>query len=378
MADRPSDPLVNLATLFAFVFLMYFLHLTVGVRFPVVEVGWATLLGWLLITGKAKVILPVLAIHFALATLYLSGSTEGAPYLRVILSSFVFCSLSLSILSGSARGIRQIRVSDAGQIRFQRLLLVGLVIWTILSLRYIRMAHVADVRDITGSNYLTTSDLLALVGLAMLSRHRIRSLEYLAITLACAFCLMFLGSRASMALFAAVAVGGFFLRFRTGKSLIAGLAIGPAVAYFSISNLEVMTSKAFARFVSIFSLGNDQSLDRRGQFLQERLEVWSDNPLCLIVPCPGSPGHYIHNALSLVEHFGIVGVAILLMALLVILMNVGRLSSQPAVLVLGYLFVSFAVARAWVSPVFPVFLAFILLFAMKPLYAMKSPLLHRR
>lgn len=365
-SDHRTDRESAITTLLGVVFCMYFATITLELPSLIVPVGWAILLAFSLFTSHAVILLKLGYLHVFLAVVYLlgspinPGSSATHPYLRTIAVSFVFSTIALSILTQRKRRIGFLSFASRFQTLAQRTLIVAVFIWSVTSIRRVSIEGIRDVREITGQSYLTTADLLACTGLAFLCRTTISAKEYVMASLLIAASLSFIGSRAAMLLFVLFSALGFIRKFRAG-SIVSYSILGSIVVSYVFINYVDLEANSFGRLSSLLDifLGNqDRSLSARNQMMADFFDTLGDNPTCWLVPCFPDTGSYAHNLLSLIQYFGLLGLALLIWILVTYVRKTKHVINSNFVLLLGFLLVSMSFARSWVGITFPLFLAF--------------------
>jgi len=365
--DLEFDEAVGAASLFAVVFLIYFFGLPMPGENSLVVYGWAILSVFAVLSVKLMAAMPVVFFYVVLLIFYVYGAARvglldgSLGYVRVIATSFVFSSFLYAIcIVGGQRKSLIFGFHEKTWIVFQKIFLLAIVAWTFLSLRYMKLNHQIDFRLIVSDSYLTVSDLFALFALSMISRKKISSREIFGVVFAVLFVLVFLGSRASMVLFLFSAM---CILLKKGFSIcdvcIVLIAFFPAVILF-FANFDFDNS-IFFRVNSIFSLATDESRMFRSYLAQQMLDEFYLMPSCLIVACQPQAGMYSHNLFSVVQYFGVFGLVLMSTFFVVTIFSLKYIYASWWFGIFLYVSLSVIFFRAWVSPVFPVLVAFILI-----------------
>ena len=106
-------------------------------------------------------------------------------------------------------------------------------------------------------------------------------------------------------------------------------------------------------------LGGDVSYAERNMQIDNFIERYSNDLSCYFVPCRPPTGEYVHNILSLVQYFGILG-GVLMSIGGYYLVRAWRKGWRPKLLpVFVFALCQFLFFRPWVSIVFPVLVAYV-------------------
>lgn len=347
------------ATFLLLCFLAYYINDVVGAPVSIPLVLWAAALIWGLLFVPASYVLISFAFFFFLCVFYLIGyafslsAFTSLDYIPQLLTGFIACMCTVGILSGQTRMI----LSNGNHLLIQRsFLLISLPVIYFLN-RYIIQFEVLDTREIFGFSYLTTSDFAAMAGIAYLSRRCINVIEFLFFSVVCFVIVAFLGSRSAMALFlisvTLLGVG------KIHPVLLLTLA-SVSVFFGSVGflNIEQMDIPALNRFKSLleFSTRQDSSLSAREQIFQNSLDRLDSSTSCLLFGCHAPTGSYAHNFLSVVEYFGAFGFFGVLTLLCISLLALVSCRQWVYIPLFFFLLLSLTLTRAWVSPVFPIFI----------------------
>jgi hypothetical protein len=325
---------------------------------------WLILLAAILATLSWPLMAANAIIHCALAAVFLLGvrlapdDVVSLPYLRTLLTSFILSSVTLTLLGGHYGAIARERLARLPVAAIHRAILAVLMILVVLAAMHIIVNRVVDIRTVSGFNYLTTSDLVALTGLAILARDKIRLWEFAGALLIVALALVLAGSRASLLLFLAAAGLGAAWRFGwkgVAVIILAPLALGLLAMLFQ--GEEVL----LRRMSTLLRLATDPSLHMRLGYVSVLFEKWYQQPLCLVLPCHPKPGEYAHNLLSVIEYFGALGVVLLAACGWLIVISLNYILRQRWWPIAFYVLAALVLFRAWVSLTFPIMLGVVLL-----------------
>ena len=210
-----SEPLLPLGSFFAILYLVYFTNETIFKDAQLALIFWSIALpvGLLVLPNRAVIL--SLCFSSLLAFTYFLGFAVNASenvtleYFPEILITLTCSTWVAGILVGGARW----SLPETFHKWFHRAFALGAAGWTFYSIQTIAQLRIADVRDVTGFSYLTTSDLITVFGLSSLSRSKISGIEFLIIFTCCLITVTFLGSRSAMVLFSALSMISFFIWF---------------------------------------------------------------------------------------------------------------------------------------------------------------------
>jgi hypothetical protein len=354
-----------ITTLFLVICVQYFLGTVFFTGVPIIELIWLILLGAMLVSIKPASILFVSVAYLTFAVFYTTGlafdfaGMATFSYYRTILTWFIFSALILGIARGQVRRIRGAgRFLDwLGVIHFTAIIFFSA--WAFVALRDLNARLLFDFRDITGAGYLTLSDTFALFSIAYLCRERLRSWEFIVVFGLSLVVIFLLGSRTTLVFYP------FSIAFLIGRrvslrgTLAWGAVLGGIAYYWTYDRLD-FESGMFFRVNTLFSLGTDESAAVRNSIRDGMLERMNENPECFLIACHPEQGLYDHSVLSAVQHFGLAGIVFLLASALIGLLRFRYITKQWYLPVLVYCAVSLVLSRAWITVVFPVFLALII------------------
>ncbi len=326
--------------------------------------AWGALLVFAAATAAASTLMLTTVIRAAMASAYLAGlyveSGEfGSAYLRTILTSFVFSTVVLTVLGPNARWPAQSLIAPRTQIAIQRIGLLGIGAWSICVAGYLYYYQQTDFRLLIGGNYLTVSDLLVLFCLSIQLRRDLRWPERTISALVCLLALVLYGSRPSILLVVAILAILFARRLgpRMSLLLIVPALTGLAATVYAFGNEWLLLS----RLATVLDPANDQSLLVRVELFGDFFKGLAANPRCLIVACPPEVGRYAHNILSVIQYFGIFGIAFCATYLAAITVGLRRILRSEAWPLYVYSFAMVGLFRAWTHIIFAVCLALLIL-----------------
>lgn len=353
------------STIFLITFFQYFSGFLYFKDLPINELTWLILLIALVIFSGFKSIAVAAFIYFVFALFYTTGVTfdrEGlanSVYYRTILTSFILSALVLSCLRLDLRYLPG-RWRSISKFKFVHFVAIVLFAgWALTALQALNIGLLTDFRDVTGAGYLTLSDAFALLSLAYLCREKLPSWEFVLVFGISVVVIFLLGSRTTLA-FYPFAVAFLLIRQVSFKGAIGWAAFLGGAAFYGLRDIVDTGSAAFFRFNSLFSLDNDQSAIVRAEIRELMLARMNYHPECFIISCHPENGWYDHSIFSVVQHFGLAGIVVLIGALILSIVRFRYLSQQWYFPIFVYCAVSLLLSRAWVSIVFPVFIAFLL------------------
>ena len=357
------DPMLPLGTFFATLYLIYFFNQTFASEIPIAVTFWAVALALgLVIIKPPSLVLPFLVsllagLAYVLGYAFQTSSNVSLQYFPQILTMFVGSAWVLSILRNTNR------IEAPAQLHkwIHRAFALGTILWTFISIRQIAITKILEVREVTGYSYLTTSDLMTMFGIASLSRREISGIEFLIIFYSCLFTVTFLGSRSAMILFSVIAIFIFLRRFPI-RTKLGILVVGTPIMVYAALKYVDFESPAFQRLSTIFNILADSSLDYRIAQVSNFSDNLVNKPVCFFISCHTPEGLYTHNFISIIEHFGFLGVSVFSLIVLTSLSKWRIVIQSNLIALFVFSFTSITFTRAWVSPVFPVFLAINLFF----------------
>jgi hypothetical protein len=348
----------------AAVFLAYFLPLSVGIAGWLPIVFWALALFYAICTVRRNVFLLVLGLHAFLFGFYLLGivlGSEGSPtayYMRNLSTSFV-----VVLIIANAASDPKVPPLQIFQLKLAKILLrlLGFVIvcWLLLVYSNASQEFVGDRRDLVGYSYLTPSDLFAMTILAAIGSLRLRILEALFYILIGIAFTVFLGSRSSIIFF--ILSSTVFVLHQIGGVRSILILIFMATSYWVLYiGLVEKSGELFGRVYTLFSLGKDESVTLRGEFISNFLETLNVSIHCLVVPCHPERGMYVHNFISMVQHFGVAGLILTIVVATMSAVNYRAILRSRYFALFVFCALSVIFTRGWVSFVFPVLLGLLL------------------
>lgn len=345
------------------------------VELDVVVVGWIAVLFYALLQVRLRLFFVPAIFYFLLFLAYLTGTVlvpRNPPeleYARVILTSFILSTLVFGIMT---KKYTALGLASGSSLRARWIVYFGIIAvaaWAMFV--YIEGKELGGsvVKEYGGANYLTSSDLLAMFSLVVLGSRNVSKKESLIFFSISVMALLFLGSRASLLVFCVAYAFCVNEISRKGKLIILlgvffiVLAIGFAV--------QGDDSDLFFRFKTLYDLSGDESLAARDAFFSNYLSTIGQRVECLFLPCMPASGDYVHNIISVHQYFGIAGVIMIAVLLLLAFLYYVKFRDLLLPGLLFYVSVNMIFARAWVSLVFPVFIGMLLFFASKILASNK-------
>jgi len=241
-----------------------------------------------------------------------------------------------------------------GEVVLDVLLFAAIVYW--INIIRVEQQYSPDAAyDIRANNYLIVADLLIIYALLRMNKNRLlSSILWGGVAVVG---LVLLGSRAAM-VFGTVAV---LLRLyvvlprriliRTGVSALA------AMISWAIIDMAFEES-TLARLFSIVSFQDDQSFNQRSEIFRAWISNTSLYPECLIIPCLPRQGMYVHNFISLIEYFGIIGALLFLLSIGVIVRALVKGWRIPAFALFALCVMQIVLARSFGALVYPIFFAY--------------------
>lgn len=360
-SDRQS---LALSSFFSVVFLIYFFGLPDAGGPSYVFYGWLIVAVVAIGFVSVSTWLPVLLFYLLLSIFYFYGAArsgldkQSVELLKVVATSVVYSAIFCAVCGWNLRGHKNEEfVARRGWlVWYHRLFICCFLVWTFMSVHSLKAGDVIDFRLFVGESYLTLSDLFALYALSYLSRFSMGFLEFVAVSASAMFVLVFLGSRASMVLFVIVVSLLLFKRSSIRESLFGlFLVVLGAISIFQV--LKDSQLGIFFRLESLLSLSEDDSRLYRAMLADNMYQTVGEQWSCIIIGCLPISGMYIHNILSVVQYFGVFGVAILLFFFLVGLASLKSIWLSWWVGLYVYALLALLFFRAWMYPVFPIFVA---------------------
>ncbi len=352
------------STLLLVICVQYFLGTVFLQGVPIIEMIWALLLGTLLIFVKPRSTVAIGVVYFFLMLFYATGvafddrGLATSAYYRTILTWFIFSALlfaclrlDLRRLNRSPRAPRLVKFIHF----FSILAFSG---WASVALRDLNSGVVVDFRDVTGAGYLTLSDSFALLSLAYLCRDKLAAWEFVVVFGLSVVVIILLGSRTTLA-FYPFAVAFLIGRHVSFRATLAWSAVLGAGAFYWLKDSLDFESGAFFRLNTLFSFADDESASVRDGIRDQMLDRINDNPECLFLACHPEQGWYDHSVLSVVQHFGFAGIVFLIGSIFLGLVKFRYFRKQWYFPIFIYCAVALLLSRAWVTVVFPVFVAFV-------------------
>ncbi len=366
-ADRSDvvhqDPAIATANILLFILLLYFFSTVLDLSPSIVLGGWGLLLIGLFTRAKVTASLPLLIGYAVLALFFLLGvarsnfSEESMLLFRVIVTSFVLSSLLLAVARGDFRSFWQGRAGNYFSVAVHRVSLTAFFSWAVISMLTMSTKGIIDHREIVGFGYLTIADLFALLSLSVMSRKLISAAEFVVIVLMALLVLVFLGSRTSIVIFIVGSAISARSHGISTKLAVLLLMLGSPAAYFAFPKIN-WDSSAFSRAQTLLNISADESRRTRDTFQQNLIDRLAENPSCFFVPCQPDVGEYQHGMLSVIEYFGLGGILVIAFTIFAVAYRGDFLRKQWFFAIFSYALICCLLARAWISPVFPVLIAY--------------------
>lgn len=362
----PNDRMLQMGSFTATLYSVYLYDQVSSSDARLTIVFWALASIAAIVTIRASTLLIVFVVSL------LAGLGYALGYALVMSRdvSLIYFPQILTMCTGSAwvlgilRGSNRFSFPEQFHIWIHRGFLAVSFTWAVSSIQTISAGLIVDTREVTGFSYLTTSDLFALFCIASLSRKQIGKIEFFLFLTVGLLTVTLLGSRSAMAMLAATSIIIFARRFSLKSKLVSLILTLPAALY-ALTEYVDFQSPAFNRLQSLFNLGSDASLSYRSQLFSHFFDKLDTNPLCFLVSCHAPRGNYAHNFLSVIEHFGAIGLLLFGSISFAVVMRwrfVIRSDFFPLFL---FATISLIFTRAWVSPVFPIYLGIALFVALQ-------------
>lgn len=348
--------------------LLFFLLFTYFAKFSNLASVDATMIGWMLVSIYALlkvnnfILIKSSSVYIGLLLFYLFGfytssAAADADYEKHILTFIFFTPLVMQYLKDGSDFEYEVNSSYFNVMMLNAIYLC-VAFWILFVVYASQSMGDFVVSEYGGANYLTTSDLLAMMTLAIIGSRKINffhSLIYLGITL---IALALLGSRASIALFLLSYFFSLDRKYWIKSIVFAVIFIGVVLIIYRI--IEDFEGEMFYRLKTIFDLADDESKEGRAFFFSNHLDHIASNPACFIIPCHPTPGDYVHNIFSIHQYFGL---PIQLIVFYLIAVAVIKLLNGYSTIFLPlfiYVLTQSMFFRSWHSLTFPVFVAFLL------------------
>lgn len=354
--DMTNDRMLQIGSFCAVLCVIYMINETYILDFPITITFWiiAFTSGLFIIKPINVIIASLLGIFIGFS--YILGyATKASPevsliYAPQILTMCVGSSWVLGIMQGTNR----LCIPSFIHTWLHRIFLFLSSLWATTSINTISSGLVIDSRELTGFSYITTSDLFSMFCLASLSRQRIREMEFFIFLALGLLVVALLGSRSAVIWLFIVSFFIFINRFKTSSKFISLFIAFPILSYLYYYIEE--NSRAFNRLNSLYDLENDESLSIRIEYFSNFFNRFYSEPKCIIISCHSPEGHYAHNILSVMEHFGIIGASLFIFIFLAAARRWKNILHLNAIPLFIFTAASVLFTRAWVSTVFPIFL----------------------
>lgn len=320
---------------------------------------WAVLI--VFIVNRA-VLLTGMAFYILCAMVFMLGdlrTDDSAEYVRLFPSFFVLTSIfSVCLIYSSDQ------FSGLGR-RFANPLGYGILFLIFYWVYFIGQAQFLSdnaVREFGAENYLTLSDLLSFFCLAAIAESKKSTWMMIVWFFAGLFALMMMGSRASVLLFVfAIFISRVINSDKASiKNLVKNFILPLLVLLVSVILFFTLFEESVTYRMQTFQdLGGDVSYAERNMQIDEFLDRYAGDLSCYFAPCRPPTGEYVHNILSLVQYFGILGGVIMIIGGFY-LVRAWRKGWRPKLLsIFVFALCQFLFFRPWVSIVFPVLVAYV-------------------
>lgn len=297
----------------------------------------------------------LLAAMFLIGFGISEGDESEAGTARIFLSFVVVSTYFTAYFCAPATQIATTRQKPLWELAF----MLALSAWIYLIYReqfYVSYA----VRAVGATNYLTLSDLLAILTILAISRERLDWKIKSAWLIVGITGVLLLGSRATIVFLTVSILAGFLIENRESLAIrvakvIAALATLLACGWAFVSLFDQTITY---RLTSLGEMSGDESYQGRSLFLKNYFDGIAAEPSCLVLPCFPAYGEYVHSILSVHQYFGLPGLLIAATGLVLIIS--ARLKGwQPAApILLIFTIISLIFARPWISFVFPVYVSY--------------------
>lgn len=324
-----------------------------------VLVAWSAIGVYAIRFLRKRIFALVVSAYLYLCAWYLLGlagsgyQSEDLSLMRIFASQVIFAGVIGVLLSSAAKeafsdGYWRGRLFDLVAIG----LLGGWILFIASEQRYVSYA----VREYGAANYLTLSDLLAMLVVVSVTRKHLPSYIKLLWVFLGFLGVMLLGSRGALL---ALAVSVFFALDMSRKAALARLAALLVLLLLTLALfLTVFDETVTFRVLSLLDLAGDDSLAGRERLLQDFLGKVSDDPRCLLIACFPSLGEYAHNLFSVHQYFGLPGFVGVLIGLVGLFVTVAKGWRPPLPGLLVFSLLQIILFRAWVSFAFPILVAY--------------------
>jgi len=162
-----------------------------------------------------------------------------------------------------------------------------------------------------------------------------------------------------MVLFSALSIVIFFKSFNILTKVGVVVVATPLIVWWAGTFVD-FNSPAFQRLASLFTLGEDNSLQDRLYFFSVFFEKLYSYPACIVVPCHAPSGEYVHSFLSIFEYFGLVGALVIFVLVIHAVLNIKLVWRSNIFGIFLFSAISMIATRAWVSPVFAILVGILL------------------
>lgn len=361
---KKGDAATYTASFFMYLFIAYYLNDVLHLSVALPALAWALLsLFGVFYISLCNFLLSA-AYYFPLALVFLlsfatrTSHNVSLEYFPQLLTGLVGSAWIIALLSNKRK---QFHRYEEYHLLAQRLFLL-LTIPTIMILNTtLDTIQIIDRRELFGFSYLTTSDLAALFGISYLSRPGIAKKDFALVATIVAMLIVFLGSRSALVFYLCASFTIMYFRFSALNAIgvIAGLVLSGTLAFNLLLDAESPTMQRLQTVIAIMS-GQDSSLRERSTLLQEALDRSNSSIECLIFGCQAPLGEYTHNLFSVIEYFGIFGLAAtvwLFLAATFLIVYQRRIDLYGVFI---FLTLSVFFSRSWTAIIYPFFVGLML------------------
>jgi hypothetical protein len=308
----------------------------------------------------AALIYSILACFYILGDMRSSNSDETLGYIRIFPTGFILAAIiseKLNKISRTSlvRGFLFVNKIDI-------FMLTAIVYWIVFIAKAQSVVDYA-VREYGATNYLTISDLLALLCLLVIGDSKNNIITRGAWLVAGLVAMMMLGSRASVIVFGFIALLSISIvnldnRYKLSiKHIITSLILIILIIY---SFFYIFNETITYRMETLIDLGNDQSAMSRNILLEIYLSSISTDPTCLIIACQPPIGNYSHNIFSIIQYFGFVGIILIISGSILIGLAFSKGWKPWGITIFAYSLIQLIFFRAWTSMIFPIIIAYLI------------------
>jgi hypothetical protein len=326
-----------------------------------IQIVWALIVIVALPFVSKKSLLAAFALFAWLAVWYAIGLAKSDFRDEDILLARLFITFPLLASLTAFYLLGEKGTPERKSIYLEVIILALLAVWVVFIFQEQNYVAYA-VRAYGATNYLTISDLVAMLVLVTVSGRQLPLwLRGGWMLLGLMTCLL-LGSRTTMVVLGASLLFGTLVSAKMG-------VWGKILAFFAASALLITTVAIFTssfnesityRFLTFENLAGDESLDWRSMFFGDYIRGIQEDVSCVVLACFPSAGEYVHNIFSVHQYFGMGGLIMLGLAGIVLFRAFLRGWKPGSLPLLFFCVVELVTARSWVSLVFPIFVGYVI------------------